>query len=286
MTPMSRNKPAVRLGLKPMETAGAAMVLSLVVVAIFAPALAPHDPTRAVAQSFGDPGPPSHAFPLGSDELGRDVLSRIIYGARISLSVGVAAMIVTMTIGVTIGLLSGFFGGAVDFLLMRFTDVMLTLPALLLAMLFVAVLRPSLLTILLVIGLVSWTGVARVVRAETLSMVQRDFVLAARALGAAPSRLIVRHVLPNVMPIIVVMAVLGTSGTLLLDAGLSFLGLGVPPPTPSWGRMIDEATLYFRTAPWLAAFPGLAIFYAVLAFNLLGYGYLRRHARGATASAA
>jgi peptide/nickel transport system permease protein len=214
------------------------------------------------------------------------VLSRIIYGARISLSVGVAAMIVTMTIGVTIGLLAGFFGGAVDFLLMRFTDVMLTLPALLLAMLFVAVLRPSLLTILFVIGLVSWTGVARVVRAETLSMVQRDFVLAARALGAAPSRLIVRHLFPNVMPIIVVMAVLGTSGTLLLDAGLSFLGLGVPPPTPSWGRMIDEAALYFRTAPWLAAFPGLAIFYAVLAFNLLGYGYLRRHARGATASAA
>lgn len=283
---MSRNKSAIRLGLKPMETAGAVMVLSLVVVAILAPVLAPHDPTRAVAQTFGDPGAPSRAFPLGTDELGRDVLSRIIYGARISLTVGVAAMIVTMTIGVSIGLLSGFFGGAVDFLLMRFTDVMLTLPALLLAMLFVAVLRPSLLTILLVIGLVSWTGVARVVRAETLSMVQRDFVLAARALGAAPSRLIMRHVFPNVMPIIVVMAVLGTSGTLLLDAGLSFLGLGVPPPTPSWGRMIDEATLYFRTAPWLAAFPGLAIFYAVLAFNLLGYGYLRRRARGAAPGAA
>ena len=262
------------------------MVLSLVVTAVLAPVLAPHDPARAVAATFGDPGAPSRAFPLGTDELGRDVLSRIIYGARISLTVGIAAMVVTMTIGVTVGLLSGFFGGAVDFILMRFTDVMLTLPALLLAMAFVAVLHPSLLNILLVIGLVSWTGVARVVRAEALSLRQRDFVVAARALGAPPSRLIVRHVYPNVMPIIVVMAALGTSGTLLLDAGLSFLGLGVPPPIPSWGRMIEEATMYFRTAPWLALFPGLAIFYAVLAFNLLGYGYLRRRVGRTTISGA
>ena len=275
----------MKIALNSMETLGAAMVLSLIVIAAFAPSLAPHDPTRAITSTFGDPGAPSQLFPLGTDELGRDVLSRIIYGARISLIVGVAAMAVTMTIGVTIGLLSGFFGGATDFILMRFTDVMLTLPALLLAMAFVAVLRPSLLSILLVIGLVSWTGVARVVRAETLTMTQRDFVLAARALGAPSSRLIARHVLPNVMPIIVVMAVLGTSGTLLLDAGLSFLGLGVPPPIPSWGRMIEEATMYFRTAPWLALFPGLAILYAVLGFNLLGYGYLRRRARGAMLNA-
>jgi peptide/nickel transport system permease protein len=265
--------------LNPMESAGVLMIISLALVAVFAPMIAPHDPVRAVANTFGDPGAPSSAFPLGTDQLGRDVLSRIIFGARISLTVGVAAMLVTILIGVTIGLLSGFFGGAVDFVLMRFTDVMLTLPALLLAMALVSVLRPSLLSILMVIGLVSWTGVARVVRAETLSMAQRDFVLAARALGAPPERLIVRHVFPNVMPIIVVMAVLGTSGTLLLDAGLSFLGLGVPPPMPSWGRMIEEATIYFRTAPWLAVFPGIAIFYAVLSFNLLGYGYLRRRGR-------
>jgi peptide/nickel transport system permease protein len=262
-----------------LENAGAAMVLALVAVAAFAPWLAPHDPTRAVAATFGDPGAPSLAFPMGTDELGRDVLSRVIFGARISLTVGVTAMAVTMLIGVTVGLLSGFFGGAIDFLLMRFTDVMLTLPALLLAMALVAVLKPSLLTILLVIGLVSWTQVARVVRAETLSMATRDFVLAARALGAPPPRLIVRHVLPNVAPIIIVMAALGTSGTLLLDAALSFLGLGVPPPTPTWGRMIEEATIYFRTAPWLATFPGLAIFYAVLGFNLLGYGVLRRRSQ-------
>ncbi len=267
--------------LNAMELVGAAMVLSLLLAALFAPRLAPYDPTRAVAPTYGDPGRPSATFPLGTDELGRDVLSRIIWGARVSLIVGLAAMAITMTIGVTIGLVSGFFGGAADFALMRFTDVMLTLPALLLAMAFVAVLHPSLLNVLLVIGLVSWTQIARVVRAETLSMAERDFVTAARALGGSPARLIVLHVLPNVMPIIVVMAVLGTSGTLLLDAGLSFLSLGVPPPTPSWGRMIEEALIYFRTAPWLVAFPGLAIFYAVLGFNLLGYGYLR--ARGGRA---
>ncbi|HLX38711.1 MAG TPA: ABC transporter permease [Candidatus Binataceae bacterium] len=262
-----------------MELVGAAMVASLVLLAIFAHLLAPHDPTRAVANSFGDPLAPSWQFPLGTDELGRDVLSRIIFGARISLEVGIAAMVVTMTIGVAIGLAAGFFGGTIDFVLMRFTDVMLTLPSLLLAMALVSVRGPSLLVILIVIGIVSWTSVARVVRAEALSMSQRDFVTASRALGAHPRRLIVRHVLPNVAPTIIVMAALGTSGTLLLDAALSFLGLGVPPPTPSWGRMIEEATIYFRVAPWLATFPGLAIFYAVLGFNLLGYGVLRRRAR-------
>jgi peptide/nickel transport system permease protein len=258
-----------------MQATGAAMVLVLIAIALLAPVLAPHDPTRAVAATYGDPGAPSEAFPLGTDELGRDVLSRIIYGARVTLSVAVAALLMTMTIGVAIGLSSGFFGGTVDFLLMRFTDVMLTLSPLLLAMALVAVLGPSLLTLLTVIGLVSWTQIARVVRAETLSMTRREFVLGARALGASSPRLMALHVMPNVTSTIVVMAALATSSILLLDAALSFLGLGVPPPTPTWGRMIEEATIYFRTAPWLAAFPGIAIFYAVLAFNLLGYGFLR-----------
>jgi peptide/nickel transport system permease protein len=262
-----------------MELIGGLMVLSLVVVAAAAPLLAPYDPTRAVAPTYGEPGAPSLAFPFGTDMLGRDVLSRIIFGARISLIVGVAGMLVTMTIGVAIGLVAGFFRGAIDTVLMRFTDVMLTLPALLLAMALVAVLSPSLVTILVVIGLVSWTQVARVLRAEALSVSQRDFVMAARALGGSSGGIISRHLLPNVWPLIVVMAALSTSGTLLLDAGLSFLGLGVPPPTPSWGRMIEESELYFRTAPWLAAFPGIAIFYAVLGFNLFGYGYLRRQSR-------
>jgi len=262
-----------------MELIGFLMVLTLVVVAAAAPILAPHDPTRAVAPTYGEPAPPSLAFPFGTDMLGRDVLSRVIYGAPVSLIVGVAGMLVTMTIGVAIGLAAGFFRGAVDVVLMRFTDVMLTLPALLLAMALVAVLSPSLVSILIVIGLVSWTQVARVVRAEALSVSQRDYMVAARSLGASSMRLIARHLLPNTLPLIVVMAALSTSGTLLLDAALSFLGLGVPPPTPSWGRMIEEAELYFRTAPWLAAFPGLAIFYAVLGFNLFGYGYLRRQSR-------
>jgi ABC-type dipeptide/oligopeptide/nickel transport system permease subunit len=240
-----------------LETVGAAMVTVLVIVAIFAPMLAPHDPTIVVAPTFGDPGAPSLKFPMGTDELGRDVLSRIIFGARISLTVG----------------------GAVDFLLMRFTDLMLSLPPLLLAMALVAVLGPSLRTIFIVIGLVSWTSIARVVRAETLSMSRRDFVVGAEALGAPSRRLIALHILPNVLPIIIVMAALRTSDTLLLDAALSFLGLGVPPPTPSWGRMIEEATIYFRTAPWLATFPGLAIFWAVLSFNLFGYGFLRRRSQ-------
>jgi len=271
----------MRVSLGSMELIGALMVGSLLVIALLAPQLAPHDPARAVADSFGDPHAPSASFPLGTDELGRDILSRLIYGARVSATVGLAAMAVTMTIGVVIGLASGFFGGSIDFALMRLTDVMLALPALLLAMAMVAILSPSLLGILLVIGLVSWTSVARVIRAETLSLTQRDFVTAARSLGASPLRLITRHVLPNVTPTIVVMAALGTSTTLLLDAGLSFLGLGVPPPTPSWGRMVEESTIYFRTAPWMAAFPGLAILYAVLGFNLLGYGFLRHHSRRA-----
>ena len=170
-----------------LETVGAAMVTVLVIVAVLAPVLAPHDPTIVVAPTFGDPGAPSLKFPMGTDELGRDVLSRIIFGARISLTVGVAAMAVTMTIGIAIGLCSGFFGGAVDFILMRFTDLMLSLPPLLLAMALVAVLGPSLRTIFIVIGLVSWTSIARVVRAETLAMSTRDFVVGAGALGA-PSR--------------------------------------------------------------------------------------------------
>ena len=261
------------------ETIGAAMVLSLLTVAVFAPWLAPHDPTRAIAPTYGDPGAPSWAFPMGTDQLGRDVLSRIIFGARISMTVGVAATAMTMTIGIVIGLASGFFGGRTDLVLMRFTDVMLSLPVLLLAMAFVTVLRPSMLSILLVIGAVTWTQVARVVRAETLTLVQRDFVIASGALGASSPRMMARHVLPNVMPIIIVMGALGISSTLLLEAALSFLGLGVPPPTPSWGRMIEEATIYFRTAPWLATFPGLAIFYAVLGFNLFGYGVLQRRER-------
>lgn len=251
---------------------GLVMGAGLVLLAVLGPALAPFDPTAPVASQLAEPSPPGARFWLGTDDLGRDVLSRLLHGARISLLVGLVAMVVTMVIGTTLGLAAGYFGGIVDVILMRFTDVMLAFPGLLLAVALVAVLRPSVWTIFVVIGLVSWTGVARVVRGETLSLRERDYVVAARAMGAGHGRILRRHVLPNVAPTLVVIAALSTSGTILLDAGLSFLGIGVPPPTPTWGRMIQEASSYYRVAPWLMAFPGLAVLYAVLAFNLIAYG--------------
>ena len=258
---------------------GLAMGALLVLLAIVGPTLAPYDPTASVAPTLAEPAPPSARFWLGTDDLGRDVLSRLLYGARISLLVGLVAMAVTMVIGTAVGLAAGYFGGAVDTLLMRVTDVMLAFPGLLLAVALVAVMRPNVWTIFVVIGLVSWTGVARVVRSEALSLRERDFVVAARAMGAGHGRILVRHVLPNVAPTLIVIAALSTSGTILLDAGLSFLGIGVPPPTPTWGRMIQEASTYYRVAPWLMAFPGLAVLYAVLTFNLIAYGLTDR-ARG------
>lgn len=257
-------------------TVGLAMGALLVVLAIVGPTLAPYDPAASVALQLAEPAPPGAPFWLGTDDLGRDVLSRLLYGARISLLVGLVAMAVTMLIGTAVGLAAGYFGGAVDVVLMRFTDVMLAFPGLLLAVALVAVMRPSVWTIFVVIGLVSWTGVARVVRSETLSLRERDFVVAARAMGVSHGRILLRHVLPNVAPTLVVIAALSTSGTILLDAGLSFLGIGVPPPTPTWGRMIQEASAYYRVAPWLMAFPGFAVLCAVLAFNLIAYGLAER----------
>jgi peptide/nickel transport system permease protein len=251
---------------------GLLMGTLLVLIAIVGPLAAPFDPAAAVAPQLAEPQPPAAPFYLGTDDLGRDVLSRLLYGARISLLVGAVAMVVTMVIGTAIGIVAGYFGGLVDVVLMRATDVMLAFPGLLLAVALVAVLRPSVWTIFIVIGLVSWTGVARVIRSEVLSLRERDFVLAARALGARHGRVLRWHVLPNVMPTILVIAALSTSGTILLDAGLSFLGIGVPPPTPTWGRMIQEATSYYRVAPWLMLFPGAAVLYAVLTFNFIAYG--------------
>ncbi len=258
---------------------GAVMIAVLVVVAVGAPWLAPFDPFKAVADSFGAPFPPQSPFLLGTDELGRDVLSRVLYGARISLIVAVVATSLTVGTGVSVGLCSGYFGGWVDTVLMRVTDVVLSFPSLLLAIALAALFQPGLRTIFVVIALVSWTGVARTVRGEVLSLRERDFVAAARALGATPLRLIGHHLLPNVLPTILVMAALSTSSTVLLDAGLSYLGLGVPVPTPSWGRMISDSQTYYRLAPWLMIFPGLAIVYAVVAFNFVGYGLLAMSGR-------
>jgi peptide/nickel transport system permease protein len=263
-----------RFDQRALATLGGVMILLLVVAAGAAPWLAPFDPFRAVADSLGDPFPPQSRFLLGTDELGRDVLSRLLYGARISLVVGVVASGLTVVIGVSIGICAGYFGGWTDVILMRVTDVVLSFPLLLLAIALGALFQPGLTSILIVIAVVSWTGVARTVRGEVLSLRERDFVFAARALGAGPARLMIRHLLPNVLPTIVVMAALSISSTVLLDAGLSYLGLGVPVPIPSWGRMLSDSQTYYRLAPWLMVFPGLAIVYTVTAFNFLGYGLL------------
>ncbi len=255
------------------------MVLLLVGVALAAPWLSPYDPLRAVANSFGHPFPPQRAYLLGTDELGRDILSRLIYGARISLLVAAVATSMTMGIGTSIGLFAGYAGGWVDVVLMRATDAVLALPGLLLALALVAIVGPGLTSILVVIGLISWPAIARAVRAEVLTLRERDFVIAATALGATPSRLLLRHLLPNALPTIVIMGALATSSTILLDAGLSYLGLGVPVPTPSWGRMLSDSQSYYLVAPWLMLFPGLAILYAVVAFNFIGYGLLARLGR-------
>jgi len=258
---------------------GGAMVLALAVVAVVAPWAAPFDPLAAVADSIGEPFAPDATYWLGTDELGRDLLSRLLYGARVSLLVAAVATTLSVGIGVTVGLCAGYFGGWTDVVLMRITDVVLAFPALLLAMALAALFEPGLSALFVVIAVVSWTAVARAVRSEVLSLRTRDFVIAAQALGASPLRAVVRHVLPNVVPTVLVMAALSTSGTVLLDAGLSYLGLGVPVPTPSWGRMISDSQTYYRIAPWLMVFPGVAIVYAVAGFNLLGYGLAARFQR-------
>lgn len=245
----------------------------MVGVALLAPWLAPHDPSQQFPDGLspeGQPLPPSLAFPLGTDLLGRDLLSRLIWGARTSILVGVLANSVAVIIGTSIGLVAGYFQGWVGTLLMRFTDVMMAFPALLLAIALAAILKPSVWIVALVIALVNWVQVARVINAQTLSLVQRDFVEAARALGASHGRILWRHLLPHLMPTLVVWGSLGLSSTVLLEAALSFLGVGVQPPTPSWGGIINESQSYFTQAPWLVAFPSLAILLTAWAFNVLG----------------
>lgn len=216
--------------------------------------------------------PPSAAHPLGTDNLGRDVLSRMLHGAWISLTVGFVAVGISVTIGLLIGSLAGYFGGWVDSVLMRFVDIMMTFPAFFLILTVIALLGPGFWKVIIVIGLTSWTGMARFVRAEILSLRQRDFIQAARALGIPSHRIIIRHVLPNAMAPVLVAATLGVADAILTEAGLSFLGFGVQPPQPTWGNILTAGRLYIFTAWWLTLFPGLAILITVLAFNLCGEG--------------
>lgn len=276
--------------------AGIFLIALLALAAVLASVIAPHDPNTQFKEGLdanGMPVPPGGRFLLGTDSLGRDVFSRVLYGARISLSVGLVAMLTATIIGVLIGLLSGYYGRGVDAVLMRFTDIMMTIPPLLLAIAFAGLmdgrrvhLHPSwlpfhwldfklergMVSLFFVIGIVSWTGIARVVRGQVLSLKEREFIEAARAIGCSNARIVWRHLLPNVLPVIVVLATMSTAGTISLEAGLSYLGIGVPPPAPSWGGMISDGQSYLLVAPWLVLPPGIAIVVAVVAFNLFGQG--------------
>lgn len=252
-----------------------ALVIIIVIMsaAIFAPFLAPYDPNEQFMDGLtlqGSPIGPSAQYLLGTDLLGRDLLSRLIFGARTSLMIGILANGVAVITGTLLGLIAGFVRGRLGAVIMRFTDLMMAFPALLLAITLAAVFSPSLFIVALVIAMVNWVQVARVIYSQTISISEREFIEASRSLGASTPRILFRHLLPHLMPTITVWATLGIATTVLLEATLSFLGIGVRPPSPSWGNIIFENQTYFATAPWLVFIPGAAIIILALAFNLLG----------------
>jgi peptide/nickel transport system permease protein len=256
---------------------GLAVVALVVAMAVAAPLLSPFDPIeqdlgdlRLKAPGFRDGG--GHVHPLGTDHLGRDLLARVIYGARPALLVGFAAVVISGLIGMAVGLVAGYFGGRVDDVLMRLADVQLAFPFILLAIAVIGVLGPSLLTIIVVIGVSSWVVYARIVRSAVLSLREREFVQAALALGGGDVRVLIRHILPNAFTPWLVVATLDMARVIVIESALSFLGLGVQPPTPTWGGMLADGRVYISTAWWLATFPGLAILVTVLGINLFGDG--------------
>ncbi len=254
----------------PLTLFGGCVVLLLFLVAIAAPMLPIQDPYSIHADAVL--ASPSAQFPFGTDELGRDVFSRVIYGARISLWVGFVAVGIAVVIGTLLGSLAGYYGGWVDGLTMRFVDVMLCFPTFFLILAVIAFLEPNIGIIMAVIGLTGWMGVCRLVRAEFLSLKERDFVQSARALGVTNWRIILHHILPNSLTPVMIAAILGIAGAILTESALSFLGLGVQPPTPSWGNILTSGKDNIQIAWWLSLFPGLAILVTVLAYNLLGEG--------------
>jgi len=249
---------------------GLAIIICLLIVAVLGPAIAPHNPiSQDLSLRLLDP---SLQFPLGTDELGRCVLSRIIYGARTSLITAVIIVGAATVIGLLLGLVAGYFGGLIDEATMRVVDIMLAFPGIIFAMVIVGILGPSLLNVMVGLLLVHWTGYARLMRGSVLSVKEQTFVEAARAIGASPARIMFRHILPNCLAPIVVMATLGMGHIILAAAALSFLGLGAQPPSPEWGAMLNSGRLFMRSYPYLMTFPGLAIMVTVLGFNLLGDG--------------
>lgn len=262
-----------RLARRPLALFGLMVILIVVLAAIFAPLIAPFPPNEQLFEGLtleGAPLPPDATFLLGTDLLGRDLFSRLLYGAQTSLIIGIVANGIAVATGAMVGVTAGFFGGVVGAVLMRFTDLMMAFPALLLAIVLAAIFQPSLWIVALVIAMVNWTQIARVTYTETRSLAERDFVEAESAIGAGRARILFRHILPHLVPTIMVWATLGISTTVLLEATLSYLGIGVQPPIPSWGNIIYESQTYFTTAPWLVFFPGVAIILLALGFNLVG----------------
>jgi peptide/nickel transport system permease protein len=249
---------------------GLLIVGSVSLAALLAPWIAPYPPNAIDVNAILLPPGPQHLF--GTDALGRDIFSRMLWGGRVSLWVGFVAVGLSTAIGLVLGLMAGYFGKLADEIIMRIVDVMLCFPSFFLILAVIAFLQPSLLNIMIVIGLTSWMGVARLVRAETLTLRERDFVLAARVAGAGPGRIIFKHILPNALAPVLVSATLGVAGAILVESSLSFLGLGVQPPDPSWGNMLTEGKEVLGVASWLSIFPGLAILVTVLGYNLLGEG--------------
>lgn len=254
----------------PLSLVGFIIIISVFILAMFAPFIAPYDPNEINVKAIllG----PSIEYWMGTDGLGRDVLSRMLYGGRISLLVGLVAVGISTLIGIILGALAGYYRGWVDTIIMRLVDIMLSIPSFFLILAVIAFLTPSIINIMIVIGLTSWMGVTRLVRAEFLSLCEREFVLASRTLGAKDARLIFTHLLPNSLTPIIVSAVLGVAGAVLMESGLSFLGLGVQAPQASWGNILTDGKEYIQFAWWLSLFPGLAILITVLGYNLLGEG--------------
>ena len=262
-----------RLVRRKMAVVGLVIIALVVAGAVFAPWIAPYDPNEQMFDGLtieGAPMPPGGAYLMGTDLLGRDLFSRLLYGAQTSLIIGVVANGLALVIGTLVGITAGFFRGWIGGILMRFTDLMMAFPALLLAICLAAIFQPSLWIVALVIALVNWVQTARVIYTETSSLATRDFIAAERTLGASTSRILFRHILPHLLPTIIVWGTLGISTTVLLEATLSFLGIGVQPPTASWGNIIFENQTYFQSAPWLVFIPGAAIILLALAFNLVG----------------
>jgi peptide/nickel transport system permease protein len=256
--------------------AAGVLLLLMGLAFLFAPLVAPYDPIRQFRReglsTLGQPLPPNTRFWLGTDGLGRDMLSRLIWGGRISLGIGFSASGIAVVIALLVGGLAGFLSGRADFLIMRFVDLMMSVPTFFLMILLVVLLKPGAWVVIIVISLVSWTYPARIFRSQLLSIREQTFVIAARCLGLPGQRIFLRHLLPHLLPLVIVYLALGIPTTIFAEASLSFLGLGVPPPTPSWGSMIQDGVDYYRAAPWVVLFPGLAIMLTVVCFNLLGAG--------------